>query len=103
VFISSEIEHLQLRKQILLMESELNRRALGLDWGEIKSSARSSVSHLGSGLAGSIRPWTLVLAPVLGFLLFRRWHSSKGFFFKGLFLWQTVRRVLKVWQFVKKS
>jgi hypothetical protein len=103
VFISSEIEHLQLRKQILLMESELNRRALGLDWGEIKSSARSSVSHLGSGLAGSIRPWAWGLAPILGFLLIRRWRSSKGFIVKGMFLWQTARRLLKIWRFVKKS
>lgn len=103
MFISPEIEHLQLRKQVLLMESELNRRTLALDLAEIKSTARSSVLHLGSGLAGSIRPWTLVLAPVLGFLLIRRWRSSKGFFSKGLFLWQTVKRALKVWRFVKKS
>jgi hypothetical protein len=103
VFISSEIEHLQLRKQVLLMESELNRRNLELDWSELKGSARSSVSNLGSGLAGSIRPWAMGLAPILGFLLIRRWRSSKGLFVKAMLLWQTAKRVLKIWQFMKKS
>jgi hypothetical protein len=103
VFISSEIEHLQLRKQVLLMESELNRRTLELDWGELKVTARSSVTHIGSGLAGSIRKWGIGLAPVIGFFLVRRWISSKGLFVKGMLLWQTVKRVQNFWQFIKKS
>ena len=87
----------------MLMESELNRRTLDLDWSELKGSARSSVSHLGSGLAGSIRPWAMSLAPILGFLLIRRWSSSKGYLVKGMLLWQTAKRVLKIWHYMKKS
>lgn len=103
MFISSEIDHLQLRKQVLLMESELNRRSLALDWTELKGSARSSVSHLGSSLTDTIRPWAYRLAPILGFLLIRRWGSSKGFIVKGMLLWQSAKRLLKIWQFMKKS
>ncbi len=85
------------------MESELNRRTLELDWSELKGTARSSVTHIGSGLAGSLRKWGIGLAPVLGFFLVRRWVSSKGLFVKGMLLWQTVKRVQSFWQFMKKS
>jgi len=85
------------------MESELNRRTLRLDWGGLKGSARSSVTHLGAGLTGSIRPWAMGLAPILGFMLIRRWRFSKGLLVKGLLVWQTAKRVLKIWQFMKKS
>lgn len=85
------------------MESELNRRSLALDWSELKGSARSSVSHLGSGLTGTVQKWAVGLAPVLGFVLVRRWFRSKGLLVKGMMLWQTIKRVQSFWRFMNKK
>lgn len=70
MFGNQELELLEQRRQNLLVQSELNRRLLALDW----VSARASAWWVEAGLSWvrKLRPLLLVVAPLVGFWFVRK-------------------------------
>jgi hypothetical protein len=70
MFGRTNIEQLNLRKQALVLESSLNRQAVVLEAGELRSAASwvSSASRVSQRVA----PFLMVLAPLAGLLAVRR-------------------------------
>ncbi len=63
-------EQLRLRKQALILESELNRLSLATEWRRVQAAAAwvGEAKRLGQ----RARTWWPVLAPLLGMLIARR-------------------------------
>ncbi|GDY22520.1 hypothetical protein LBMAG56_38670 [Verrucomicrobiota bacterium] len=70
MFGNRDLELLEERRQNLLLQSELHRRLLALDW----TSTRASAWWLeaGVGWAQKLRPLLLVVAPLAGFWFVRK-------------------------------
>lgn len=89
---------LQLRKQLLLLESELNRAAVGEDLARI----RESVSHLNPlgmldrGQGGV--SWWMKAAPVMGLLAGSVALPSSGWIQRGLRIAQLVAAAYPLWK-----
>ena len=68
----AELESLQVRKQELLAQSEANRRVLHAECENLRGAAES----VGRGFSflREARPALFLAAPVLGFLLARKWR-----------------------------
>jgi hypothetical protein len=96
VFDSEKVRELQLRKQQLLVESELNRRTVLLEADRIGRS----FSWVSSGweMFKVLRPFWVVAAPVAGFSIARKWRQTSNRWRKGLLL---VKLVYKGWQTVQ--
>lgn len=70
-------EQLRLRKQALILESEVNRRLLESEWQQL----RATTSWMGEAkrLGQKARPWWPVLASAAGFLAVRGFKKSSPF------------------------
>ncbi|MBL9176249.1 MAG: hypothetical protein JNL10_22085 [Verrucomicrobiales bacterium] len=89
---------LQLRKQLLLLESELNRAALREDLDRI----RSKTSWLG-GLAGNpdaapASSWLIKAAPLAGILATAAAGPAGGWLKRGLRLVQIAAAAYPIWK-----
>jgi len=76
---------LQLRKQMLVLESDLNRLTLCTEWERLREAANWS-GRVGD-LRRQVRPWALVLAPLAGVGLtlgLRRFSSSARLLVRAL-------------------
>jgi hypothetical protein len=65
----AQLDSLQLRKQALILESELNRIALRAESQNLRSATKW-VGHA-TQTCRKLPPWLLLLAPVAGFLVVR--------------------------------
>jgi hypothetical protein len=78
VFGRKELDKLNLQKQVLVLESTLNRAALQADVRRLRSATTwvREVTSVSRGFA----PWLTLLAPVAGFLVSRRSRRSASWF-----------------------
>lgn len=70
MFGNQELELLEQRRQSLLVQSELHRRLLALDWASTRASGWWI--EAGAGWLRKIRPLMMVLAPLAGFWFVRK-------------------------------
>ena len=78
MFGTKELNELQLRKQALLLESDLNRLALRVEWdrlGEVGKWAGRIAE-----VRNFITPWTRLLAPMAGVALALGLRRRSGWF-----------------------
>lgn len=75
MFGNQELERLEARRQNLLVQSELHRRLLALDW----ASTRASAWWVEAGVdwVRRLRPLLLVVAPLVGFWFVRKARGDK--------------------------
>jgi hypothetical protein len=102
LFKSPEILKLRDEKQRLLVESELNRRAIIAELEQL-ANPRTWV-QTGKQSLLKARSLFLLLAPLAGFLLARRRPAAPsvpGILSKGLIAWQILRKIYSVWQFLQ--
>jgi hypothetical protein len=99
MFPSAEIISWQEKKRQLLLESEINRRVLTLEWSQLKTSFNWTQSVMQKFKSPS--PAWLWLAPLAGFFLAKRFRSQNGWFGNALFLWRIGRRILSIWHSLK--
>jgi hypothetical protein len=94
-----EVESLRLRKQLLVLESNLNRAALQAEWGNVRAatawvrSARQTFHQ--------VRPWLVLLAPLAGYLTARRPNRPPGVLRRLVSAWRWIRALLGVWEAVR--
>jgi hypothetical protein len=96
---SAQVKSWQERKSQLLLESEINRRVLTLEWSQLKSSLNWTQSVMRKLQSPS--PAWLLLAPIAGFLLAKRFRTQKGWLGQVFFLWRIGRRILSIVQGLK--
>jgi len=83
---------LELRKKTLLLESDVNRLTLHAELERLSDAAHE--------LKQRITPWALVLAPVAGLTIARRWRRTSGgvgLMPKVLALAPTLIRLWRAW------
>lgn len=83
-------------KRALVLESELNRQVLRVEFGRIRVQAER-LKH-GYGWAQGAWKWAV---PVAGFLLARKLKRSGGFFAKGSFIMTALGSAWKMWRSVR--
>ncbi len=96
---SPEILKLQTHKQLLLAESSVNRHLLITQWDELRRHV--TLGHRGPEVARTIRPGLILLAPLLGFFLVRRWRSAESLWHKALMLYRVAQKAWKVWDYLR--
>ena len=89
---------IELRKQTLLLESDLNRLALHVECQRLREvgSWAGRVAYIRS----AIGPWALLLAPVAGLILalgFCRSSSRAGFLTRALQVAPSLIRLWRTW------
>jgi len=90
---AAELNELAARKELLVMESELNRQALRHETARIQESlSRWKENTLGAGRAAY--PWLLAAAPVAGWFVTRKAGRLTGFVSKALIGWRLIRRFM---------
>ena len=82
---------LQDRKHDLLLESEINRQVMRLEFQQIQV-------RLGRVRENWLHSAWMWAAPVAGFFLARKFTKTTGFFAKGSILAVILRRVWELWQ-----
>lgn len=98
MFDAEKVKELQLRKQALLIESELNRRALQAEVGEFKNSF--SWFSEGWEMFSVLKPFWMVMAPFAGFSIARKWSKATSRWRKGILIAGLLR---KGWQAVQNA
>ena len=73
-----ELDKLNLQKQALLLESDLNRAALQADIHRLRSA--TTWVRGATSVSRGLTPWLTLLAPVAGFLVARRVRRSRSWF-----------------------
>jgi hypothetical protein len=99
VFAFTELDQLETRKQELLLESELHRQTLALQWQGLKVSV--SWMRTGIDLVRSLQPLWVVAAPMAGLFLGRQWKSGSGWWRKALFVWRWGKKIYLAWHFLR--
>ena len=95
------MNQLRVRKQALLVESELNRQTLLLEWQGLKASV--SWVRTGMGWLRILGPMGIWLAPVAGLFVARQWPSREGWWHKALLAWRLWKRVAVVLGFLQSA
>lgn len=92
---------LQLRKQLVLLESELNRIALREDLGRVRDSIGqiSPLSLLGRGDGGI--SWLMKAAPVVGLIAGTAPLAGQGWIRRGLRVVQIAAAAYPIWKVFK--
>lgn len=80
MFGNRTMSRLAARRQELLFQSEVNRRLLAVNFTELR--AATAWVDVGVGFIQRVRPYAMVLAPILGFLVVRLWRRPGGIFGK---------------------
>lgn len=75
MFGNRDLERLEERRQNLLLQSELHRRLVALDWASTRASAWWI--EAGLGWVRKLRPLLLVVAPLAGFWFVRKATGAK--------------------------
>ncbi len=99
MFIGPQVRELQLRRQELLAESQINRHTLILEWQHLKTSlawARTSFE-----VVKSLQPLWVLLAPVAGLVAARKWRSVQGWWHRGTLVWRIASRFLAAWRLLR--
>ena len=92
------LKELQVRKRELLMESELNRQVLCIEYGNLAIEA----GRLRRGYEWAQRAWTWA-APLAGFLLARKRGKAAGVFAKGSLLVTALSTGWKLWTAMRSA
>ncbi len=93
-----EMTEVELRKQALLLESQLNRLALGAEWGQLRG-ALSWVGYVKEAQR-RMRPWLWRLARVAIALVARRFRgreSNPGFWGRAIELVLGLIELRRAW------
>lgn len=92
----SPLSPLALRKQALILESDLNRLALRAELGELRAATAwvGEAAQTGRKFA----PWLLLLAPVAGFLLVRNLRRSESRLGRLAALLHWVQPLFSLWR-----
>jgi hypothetical protein len=92
------IADLQLRKRVLILESNLNRAALRAEWENL----RTATAWVGQAAQTfqSVRPWLLLLAPVAGILTVRGMRRPAGALSRVLAALKWVGPAVAAWRSV---
>lgn len=90
------IDDLQLRKQALVLESDLNRLALDAEWQHLR--AASTWMGEAAQIHSQVRPWLLLLAPLGGILAARGVRHSKGMLGRLLAAVKWIRPLWAAWK-----
>ena len=91
-----ELKRLQLRRQELVLESAINRLAIGLELQNVRTALGPA-----ERIAGSIRaarPWLLLLAPLAGIMVARTLRNSGSGFSKVMGLLKWIQPLLILWK-----
>ena len=86
-----QIRELDTRRRLLAMQSDIHRKTLRLQLSELR--ARGS---LAGKTLHQVQPALLVAAPVVGYLLVRRWPALKNFATRGFLGWAALRRAGRI-------
>ena len=91
-----EIDNLNLRKQALLLESSLNRRAFQAEFQNLRSATAwvSEVAQVSRGLP----PLLPILAPLAGFLLVRSSRQSHSWLSRIVAAARWVGPLYRLWR-----
>lgn len=92
------LKALQVRKQELLLESELNRQLLRLDVARL--SIEAGKVRRGYGWAQQVWTWA---APLAGFLITRKRGKAASAFAKGSFLVTALQAGWKAWSAMREA
>jgi len=87
-----ELNDLRLRKAVLEVECRLHRSLLALEYSQIRR--RFDFVERGTALMHSCRPYLPVLAPIVGFILVRRWRVIARWGGRAL-VWKLIRSVAR--------
>ncbi len=94
MFGNRDLELLEERRQNLLLQSELHRRLLALDWASTRASGWWL--EAGAGWLRKLRPLLLVAAPLAGFWFVRKKAGDKPAGFTRL--WERLALGLTLYQ-----
>ena len=92
----SGTEALSQRKQALIVESNLNRIALQMEWQNLRAATKPL--HQVAAVAHRMGPWLLPLAPLAGFLAAGFFRKRSGLLGKVTSLLSSLPPVLALWQ-----
>lgn len=87
-----ELNDLRLRKAVLEVECRLRRSLLALEYAQIRR--RFDFVGRGTALLHVCRPYLPVLAPIVGFVLVRRWRVIARWGGRAL-VWKLIRGVVR--------
>jgi hypothetical protein len=90
------LEQYRLQKQVLILESDLQRIALRAEWNNLRSA--TAWVNEAAGVGRKVSPWLVLLAPVAGFIASRvlgRRRESRSLL---LSLAKWIPTVLSLWQ-----
>jgi hypothetical protein len=90
------LEQYRLQKQVLILESNLNRLALRSAWNDLRSA--TAWMHEAAGIGRKVSPWLFLLAPVAGFFASRALGKRRGSWSFLLFLARWIPKAFSWWK-----
>ena len=96
MFVIPERKHLEAQKRLLLIQSEIYRCTLSLQYARIEASTAWFDRAL--RFVRQTYPLIMLAAPILGFAAVKKKSLLRDFWIKGLFGWQLYR---KLWPMIK--
>jgi len=99
MFVDEELERLELRRQALISQCEVQRAMLQLECVRL----RPYLDHIDSGteILKKTRPFWLVAVPALGVLLGTRWRKLTTWIPTGVVAWGAIRKLWSLWNHSK--
>lgn len=86
-----EIDQIRIRKQLLLVRSEINRQTLQLECANLR--AGTAWIERSIDFVRTAYPLFVLVAPLLGYITGKRSLSLKGLFARGLLAYQLFRNL----------
>jgi hypothetical protein len=90
-----ELGPLQLQKQALILESDLNRLAMQAEWQNLRQAGRRLTQP--AQALGNVNLWLLLLAPVAGFLAARGLRGQDSWLSRVTSLLKWAVPLYRVW------
>jgi len=96
-----EMKELALRRQELVIQSQLNRLALRAELQNVETALEPARRLIAS--AEAVRPWMMLLAPLAGIVASRGLHSTGGIISKAVGLLKWIKPLTALWKRFNKS
>ena len=90
------LEQYRLQKQVLILESDLQRLALRTEWDNLRSA--TAWMNEAAGIGRKVSPWLFMLAPVAGFFASRVLGHRRGSWRFLLSLTRWIPRAFAWWK-----
>lgn len=94
MFVDETLDHLELRKRILLAQSDVQRAMLRAECARL----RPYLDHVDTAtqVVKKTRPIWLAATPVLGLLMSRRWRKVATYLPTAVVVWKAFRKGLAI-------